>query len=67
PREPLLIGGGERAEQLRLALDELAHRAAVDGAMGELVEREAELLGALSSADQERLAGLLRKLILDFD
>jgi DNA-binding MarR family transcriptional regulator len=44
-----------------------AGRVAVDGAMGELVAREAELLGALSAADQERLAGLLRKLILDFD
>jgi len=44
-----------------------AGRTAVDGAMGELVAREAELLGALSAADQERLAGLLRKLILDFD
>src|SRR5690606_23230121 len=44
-----------------------AGRDAVDNAMGELVAREAELLGALSAADQERLAGLLRKLILDFD
>jgi hypothetical protein len=44
-----------------------AGRSAVDDAMGELVAREAELLGALSATDQERLAGLLRKLILDFD
>jgi DNA-binding MarR family transcriptional regulator len=44
-----------------------AGRTAVDGAMVDLVAREAELLGALSAADQERLAGLLRKLILDFD
>jgi DNA-binding MarR family transcriptional regulator len=44
-----------------------AGRAAVDDAMGELVAREAQLLGALPAADQERLAGLLRKLSLDFD
>ncbi len=44
-----------------------AGREAVDGAIRELVAREAELLGALSGPDQERLAGLLRKLILDFD
>ncbi|PZQ90796.1 MAG: MarR family transcriptional regulator [Leifsonia xyli] len=45
----------------------IAGRAAVDGAMRDLVAREAELLGALSASDQERLAGLLRKLSLDFD
>ena len=44
-----------------------AGRVAVDGAMGELVAREAELLGALTAPEQEKLAGLLRKLILDFD
>lgn len=44
-----------------------AGREAVDTAIRELVASEAQLLGALSSADQERLAGLLRKLSLDFD
>jgi len=44
-----------------------AGRRAVDGAMGELVAREAELLGALSPEEQRSLAGLLRTLILDFD
>jgi DNA-binding MarR family transcriptional regulator len=41
--------------------------AAVDAAIERLVDAEAELLRALSPADQERLAGLLRKLSLDFD
>lgn len=44
-----------------------AGRAAVDGAMGDLVRREAELLSSLTPAEQERMAGLLRKLSLDFD
>jgi DNA-binding MarR family transcriptional regulator len=39
----------------------------VDAAITRLVASEAELLGSLSAADQDRLAGLLRKLILDFD
>jgi len=39
----------------------------VDRAIRELLEGEAELLDALSPADQERLAALLRKLSLDFD
>ena len=39
----------------------------VDRAISELLVGEAELLVALSPADQERLAGLLRKLSLDFD
>lgn len=39
----------------------------VDAAITRLVDAEAELLGALSAAEQERLAGLLRKLSLDFD
>ncbi|MGV8885409.1 MAG: MarR family winged helix-turn-helix transcriptional regulator [Microbacteriaceae bacterium] len=39
----------------------------VDAAISELVLSEAELLDGLSPADQERLAGLLRKLSLDFD
>ena len=39
----------------------------VDAAITRLVDAEAELLGALTSAEQERLAGLLRKLSLDFD
>ncbi|MET0806968.1 MAG: MarR family transcriptional regulator [Lacisediminihabitans sp.] len=39
----------------------------VDAAISQLLEAEAELLAALSPTDQERLAGLLRKLSLDFD
>ena len=39
----------------------------VDRAIKELLEGERELLDALSTADQERLAVLLRKLSLDFD
>ena len=39
----------------------------VDRAIRELLDGETELLDALSPADQERLAGLLRKLSLDFD
>lgn len=40
---------------------------AVDDAISELLAGEAELLEGISKADQERLAGLLRKLTLDFD
>jgi len=40
---------------------------AVDDAISELLAGEAELLEGLSKPDQERLAGLLRKLTLDFD
>ncbi len=39
----------------------------VDAAITRLVDAEAELLGALTALEQERLAGLLRKLSLDFD
>jgi DNA-binding MarR family transcriptional regulator len=39
----------------------------VDAAITRLLDAEAELLATLSPADQERLAGLLRKLSLDFD
>jgi hypothetical protein len=39
----------------------------VDRAISELLDSETELLDALSQADQDRLAGLLRKLSLDFD
>jgi DNA-binding MarR family transcriptional regulator len=39
----------------------------VDRAIRQLIEGEAELLDALSPADQEKLAALLRKLSLDFD
>ena len=42
-------------------------REAVDAAISELISGEAELLEALSRADQERLSALLRKLSLDFD
>jgi DNA-binding MarR family transcriptional regulator len=39
----------------------------VDSAISQLLSAEAELLEALSPADQDRLAVLLRKLSLDFD
>ncbi|TFB51498.1 MarR family winged helix-turn-helix transcriptional regulator [Cryobacterium tagatosivorans] len=39
----------------------------VDAAITRLVDAEAELLATLSAGDQDRLAGLLRKLSLDFD
>src|SRR3954452_16874240 len=39
----------------------------VDAAITRLVDAEAELLSGLSPAEQERLAGLLRKLSLGFD
>lgn len=42
-------------------------RERVDVAISELVAEEGELLASLSRADQDRLAGLLRKLSLDFD
>ena len=42
-------------------------RSRVDDAIAQLVDEEARLLANLSRADQERLAGLLRKLSLDFD
>jgi DNA-binding MarR family transcriptional regulator len=42
-------------------------RARVDSAISRLLESERELLDALSPTDQDRLAGLLRKLSLDFD
>jgi DNA-binding MarR family transcriptional regulator len=38
-----------------------------DAAITRLVDAEAELLSTLSASDQDRLAGLLRKLSLDFD
>lgn len=41
--------------------------ARVDAAITRLVDAEATLLHGLSAGDQERLAGLLRKLSLDFD
>jgi len=42
-------------------------RARVDTAIVELLAAEARVLRALSPADQEQLAGLLRTLSLDFD
>jgi DNA-binding MarR family transcriptional regulator len=39
----------------------------VDAAITRLVDAEADMLDTLSAGDQERLAGLLRKLSLDFD
>jgi hypothetical protein len=42
-------------------------RQRVDTAISTLLVSENELLDRLSAGDQERLAGLLRKLSLDFD
>lgn len=42
-------------------------RDSVDTAISSLVAAEAVLLNKLPAADRERLAGLLRKLSLDFD
>src|SRR5690554_2485707 len=42
-------------------------RARVDASISQLLKAEAELLVHLSPADRTRLAGLLRKLSLDFD
>jgi DNA-binding MarR family transcriptional regulator len=42
-------------------------RERVDAAISQLLGAESELLDGLSTVDQERLAGLLRKLSLDFD
>lgn len=42
-------------------------REAVDGALGNLLERERELLGRLTPAEQRELAGLLRTLLEGFD
>ncbi|MBC7518119.1 MAG: MarR family transcriptional regulator [Microbacteriaceae bacterium] len=44
-----------------------AGRFRVDAAISQLLAAETEVLGRLSPADQDRLAGLLRKLSLDFD
>lgn len=44
-----------------------AGRAAVDGALDELLQREAHLLAALDHDQQEALAGLLRQLTLPFE
>jgi DNA-binding MarR family transcriptional regulator len=50
-----------------LVLMTAAGRERVDAAISELLKAESELLDALSIVDQDRLAGLLRKLSLDFD
>jgi DNA-binding MarR family transcriptional regulator len=42
-------------------------RERVDAAVDALLAAEGELLGNLSTPEQERIAGLLRKLSLDFD
>ena len=42
-------------------------RERVDAAISTLLVGEAELLARLSTADRERLSGLLRRLSLDFD
>jgi DNA-binding MarR family transcriptional regulator len=39
----------------------------VDAAITRLVDAEADMLAALSSADQQKLAALLRKLSMGFD
>ena len=44
-----------------------AGRERVDAAIRQLLSAESQLLEALSPADRARLAGLLRKLSLDFD
>ncbi|GAB2813880.1 MarR family transcriptional regulator TamR [Actinocorallia aurea] len=42
-------------------------RARVDAAFSDLIDRERELLAALSDTEQERLAALLRTLLVPFD
>jgi DNA-binding MarR family transcriptional regulator len=42
-------------------------RATVDGALSGLLDRERDLLGGLDPADQQRLAALLRTLVLPFE
>ncbi|HRN30162.1 MAG TPA: MarR family transcriptional regulator [Terrimesophilobacter sp.] len=42
-------------------------RERVDAALSSLLDYERELLHSLTAAERERLAGLLRKLVLDFD
>jgi DNA-binding MarR family transcriptional regulator len=40
---------------------------AVDSALADLLEREQELLGGLSTRQQEQLSGLLRSLVVPFE
>jgi hypothetical protein len=40
---------------------------AVDAALEGLLENERELLGTLSASERETLAGLLSKLVTEFD
>lgn len=42
-------------------------RTTVDGALSGLLDRERDLLGGLDPADQQRLAALLRTLVLPFE
>ena len=42
-------------------------RSTVDGALSGLLDRERDLLGGLDPADQQRLAALLRTLVLPFE
>jgi DNA-binding MarR family transcriptional regulator len=42
-------------------------RTTVDGALEGLLARERDLLAGLSAAEQKRLAGLLRTLVLPFE
>ncbi|MCW2900439.1 MAG: putative transcriptional regulator, MarR family [Streptosporangiaceae bacterium] len=44
-----------------------AGRTRVDGTFADLLDRERELLGGLSAAEQRQLAGLLRTLLVPFD
>jgi DNA-binding MarR family transcriptional regulator len=40
---------------------------AVDGALADLLDREQELLAALTSRQQDQLSGLLRSLVVPFE
>ncbi|HEX6247160.1 MAG TPA: MarR family transcriptional regulator [Nocardioidaceae bacterium] len=42
-------------------------RAKVDGALASLLDRERDLLGGLAAGDQQRLASLLRDLLVSFE
>ncbi len=44
-----------------------AGRATVDGALAGLLDRERDLLAGLGDTDQQRLAGLLRQLVVPFE
>lgn len=56
--------GDRRGVLVRLTAE---GRATVDGALGELLAREAELLSGLRPDERDRLAGLLRSLLIGFE